>query len=89
MENLKNIIKEIKGYRESLELKDLSDDTILIASVNIFNVQQEKEVEDFGNKASEKQIDFLRDLGYKGSEEISKFDATELIKELKKKNGMP
>ena len=47
MENLKNIIKEIKGYRESLELKDLSDDTILIASVNIFNVQQEKEVEDF------------------------------------------
>ncbi len=38
MEDLKNIIKEIKGYQEELGLK-FSDDQILETSVRIFNTQ--------------------------------------------------
>ena len=39
MENLKNLINELKCYRDELGLKKLSDDMILDCSTRIFNSQ--------------------------------------------------
>lgn len=88
MENLKDIIAEIKGYK----LK-CSDDTILTCSTQIFiNTLDKKEVipertEYIGvnPKATDKQIKYLKALGYTGNtNKLNKLEARALIEKLKK-----
>ena len=83
MEDLKNIILEIKSYG----LK-CSDDMILDCATRIFNsgniekkkidIQEQKLLE----KATLKQINYLKRLNYKGNLEISKIEAKKLIEDI-------
>lgn len=101
MENLKNIIKEIQGYREELNLKSLSDDMILDCSVRILNtlaIETNRQGKRYTNPidsppinfipASKEQVNFLIGLGYKeDTSKLSKSQANFIIKKLKRENG--
>lgn len=89
MEDLKNIIKELKGYKE---IKP-SDDIILDCAVRIFisqsiNESKDKRVKEMKEsvlqeKATEKQLAYLEKLGYEGkTDKLSKEEAKVLIKEM-------
>lgn len=90
MEDLKNIVKEIITYK-NLGLSHLSDDAILDVSARIFisnNISEdkkEKSEESKVKKASEKQLKFLKQLGYKGDQDLTVREAFELINKLLKK----
>ena len=87
MEELRNIIKEIQGYK----LKGVTDTTILEVSSNLFMhlnkmKTQQGEKKDWKNeKASEKQIAFLKKNNYKGAMDITKLEASKLIDEVIKR----
>lgn len=83
MENLKEIIQEIKSYRKDLGMT-FSDDTILECGTRIFNsmnINNSKE-EIKNQPATDKQLRYLDRLGYKGSLKITKEEAKVLIEEL-------
>jgi hypothetical protein len=90
MEELKNIIKEIQSYKNSLSLNNLSDDMILDCSVRIFNSQNiesnHTKKESQTNQeilATPKQINLLKKLKYKGDfSQITKKEASALIDEM-------
>jgi hypothetical protein len=91
MEELKNIIREIQSYKNSLSLNNLSDDMILDCSVRIFNSQNiesnhNPKKESQTNQeilATAKQINLLKKLKYKGDiSTITKKEASALIDEM-------
>jgi hypothetical protein len=91
MEELKNIIREIQSYKNSLSLNNLSDDIILDCSVRIFNSQNiesnhNTKKESQTNQeilATPKQVNLLKKLRYKGDfSNITKKEASALIDEM-------
>jgi hypothetical protein len=82
MEELKNIIKEIQGYKKALSIV-LSDDMILDCATRIFNsmnLNNKKESKE--EKATDKQISLLKRLNYKGDISVlTKKEASVLIDE--------
>lgn len=88
MEDLKDIIKEIKTYKKELELNNLSDDNILRCATDIFNsqnIQEAKQGKKKGEPATDRQKFRLKKLGF-DDENITKQEAFEIIKESKAKN---
>jgi hypothetical protein len=84
MEELKNILKEIKSYKISLGLNNLSDDMILDCGTRIFNSTNlnNKKIEEKYDNATEKQINLLKRLNYKGDISVlTKKEASVLIDE--------
>jgi len=81
------IIREIKGAIEEENLTGVLDPQIIDLAMRRFNsesIGQAKEEQDF-NKATDKQIEFLSKLGYKGTTDITKKEARGLIDEYKSK----
>lgn len=93
MEDLKDIVRELKKVRREEELNNLSDDVLFDCAIRIFNSQniqrdRPKEIPSTSTHqilvlASDKQINMLIRLGYKGdTSNLSRREATGLIKEL-------
>jgi hypothetical protein len=82
---LKEIIKQVKDSCDDNEL-EVTPDMILDVSVRIFNSQNisnksPEKKSDESEKATMKQLNYLRRLGYNGSEELTKLEAKKLIEE--------
>lgn len=90
MEDLKHIIIEMKKICLEQGLKP-SDDMVLDCSTRIFNSprHQSDSYEPPVEKATSKQIWFLKKNGYEGDyENMTKAEASHFINEIKKERGI-
>lgn len=94
LEKFNQIFKELKDYceKEDLEIydKDLLHETVkLYLAETDLKKEVKKEVSEEkpkGKPATDKQINFLKKLGYKGQTKgLTSFEANQLIKEYKNK----
>ena len=100
MEDLINIIKELKKFKELENLK-YDDNQILICATKLFisyNIQNQKTInvpfpkEDFklknpNDSATEKQIFLIKKMGVDIPKNMTKLEASKLIQEAKRKQG--
>lgn len=89
-EELVKNIKEILEAVKETEI-DVDGNIILDKAINIYlvkaNEQRQQQPQPPKKLASEKQIFFLRSLGYKGKSDITSLEASQLIKEMKEKQN--